>query len=765
MKTPLQLLINRITVLPILLVFATGILCAQTSYYHIVHTRLQPVTLNKAVTNHSNFYFAGSGNGLFMVMNTDSNGLYKWVKTFGAGSASDMLVDNSNNLVTVGTIAGRFAVISLKPNGAVQWQYNFNDSLGTSGANSVVQLTDSSYVIQGYDSNRVVILRLSAAGAPLFIYSPQLSVSAGKLAAAPDGGFVSLNVNSPVITDSLGFTISKFDTAANLLWARQYAYHDSMHITAFAATTGGGFIFTGTANDTAQGAGITGIMLAQIDSAGNVVWSKYYTDSIAGANAVMNSVVQSTDGGFLACGTLSTGANGYSILGFKTDTAGNFSWAKTYVNARNTQGAGAAVYKNGYRFFGTEGSPGNAGDNYIIINTDSTAQSGCATNGINFSATAMVLDTTGLIYADTALTYTTVTPFTATSSTATLTTDCPQAPYDRYYPLLDTANIWHYVVNVMPMEPPPGHHSKSLNTCGYPLSAWQGSAEYTSGDTTISGTVYKQMLGGQYQTPCLIGYIREDTAQRKVYFMDVNGSPEMVIYDFSLLIGDSIDIPFYQTNYSGWYRLDSVKTIQIFAGQRRQFYLHCMACTSSSAPLLVWIESTGSLFESVYPYADISNASWGGLFRGCVADFNAGYSQYNATRFVSCFAHSGLVYFDNCAYSEAIGNSCFHVIDSCNYGNICGAINRISDLSSFNIYPNPSAGQVTLNLEVNQSAAFDILVLDMQGREVLPVTHLGQLNDGTQTRQLDVSKLASGFYFVACKSTGGEVYKKLALQK
>jgi hypothetical protein len=109
---------------------------------------------------------------------------------------------------------------------------------------------------------------------------------------------------------------------------------------------------------------------------------------------------------------------------------------------------------------------------------------------------------------------------------------------------------------------------------------------------------------------------------------------------------------------------------------------------------------------------------------------------------------------------------CYHVVDSCNYSPTCvGAINPISALNSFTVYPNPANNDITLSFDVTQSDVFEIEILDMQGRQTQAIYNTGRLGLGAQTRQLDIATLASGFYLVAVKNEQGIMYRKLVVSK
>jgi hypothetical protein len=354
------------------------------------------------------------------------------------------------------------------------------------------------------------------------------------------------------------------------------------------------------------------------------------------------------------------------------------------------------------------------------------------------------------------------------------TSACASLLYPNYWPMLDSVNIWQYVGNIEPEIAPPYNNNNGIrslaNACQYPLSTYPGgTSEFTEGDTVINGDHYKVLWASDYGVPCIVGFLREDSINRIVYFKDVLSTPEIVLYNFSLLVGQkiflSVNNQYWNYPYglitTGWYRLDSVNNVSLSSGVHREFYLNCDTCTVQNT--LSWIEGVGNQVEVIYPYSSSEQAPEGNLYRPCTVNSYPVPFPYDYSQILSCFSHIKNVYFDSCSYFEAVEEEEeFKIIDSCDY--FVSGINQIPDLNSFTLYPNPASNQITLSFDVNQSDVFEIEVLDMQGRQALPSYQVGRLNLGIQTREMNISTLASGFYLVACKSDKGVIYRKLVVR-
>lgn len=86
-----------------------------------------------------------------------------------------------------------------------------------------------------------------------------------------------------------------------------------------------------------------------------------------------------------------------------------------------------------------------------------------------------------------------------------------------------------------------------------------GERQYLEGDTVIAGQTYQIVWANQLialEEPVfvepfglsdqnyIVGFMREDTLARKIYFWDINYNYEYLTYDFNLQIGDSLLLPY-----------------------------------------------------------------------------------------------------------------------------------------------------------------------------------------------------------------------------
>ena len=325
----------------------------------------------------------------------------------------------------------------------------------------------------------------------------------------------------------------------------------------------------------------------------------------------------------------------------------------------------------------------------------------------------------------------------------------------QYYPMLDSVNRWIYGIGECGALP----HLKHISTssCGYPnVSACDNGEIYTGKDTLIDTLTYKTVFAGDHNTSsyCLYGFMREDTSLKKVYFKDTIITSEILLYDFSMQIEDSINLQFFNLGgyyMNGWYQLDSIVNINIPVGTRKVFYLNCHSCSNSH--ILPWIESIGFPGDVIYPYSINQN---GGC--GCYSILpyfdNSGDNFY---QMLNCFEHNTKVYYDS---------SFLFFGDSCYYCRGCpGGIPELTSLSSLDVSPNPSNGKINISLSISKPDNFEIYIRDITGKQILNKFSLGRLNKGNTNRELDVSNLISGFYLLECKGNEGSSFRKLIIQK
>jgi hypothetical protein len=132
-------------------------------------------------------------------------------------------------------------------------------------------------------------------------------------------------------------------------------------------TRDGGYIICG--STTSYGAGNQDLWLVKTDANGNKLWDKTFGGE---KNEVGFSIQQTTDGGYIVCGaTESYGAGGADAWLVKTDASGNKLWDKTFGGAETD--AGYSVQQTtdgGYILCGSTKSQAAGNNEMWLIKTD-----------------------------------------------------------------------------------------------------------------------------------------------------------------------------------------------------------------------------------------------------------------------------------------------------------------------------------------------------------------------------------------------------------
>jgi len=162
-----------------------------------------------------------------------------------------------------------------------------------------------------------------------------------------DGGFMLFGESG---SNGLGqkMILAKTDGYGNVLWSHSYGPDSVLNFGISARQTyDHGYILCGSLG----GAPNDTLALVKTDPYGNKVW--YHTYPSFHNRDVGQSILQTSDSGFIAAGFLQNGAT-ESIYIVKTDTSGNLQWKKSFLTAYNEYPRSIKqVNNNGYIICGS----------------------------------------------------------------------------------------------------------------------------------------------------------------------------------------------------------------------------------------------------------------------------------------------------------------------------------------------------------------------------------------------------------------------------
>lgn len=313
----------------------------------------------------------------------------------------------------------------------------------------------------------------------------------------------------------------------------------------------------------------------------------------------------------------------------------------------------------------------------------------------------------------------------------------------NYHPILDsTSNVWHYTANWIPV--------KTVQPAGGPCD-YQSFTQYSRlesvGDTSINGINYRIIDNFEIWAnfiPCRFGYMREDTASRKVYFMPNDLSPEILMYDFALNQGDQIQLdftPFSGVHPAGVYYVDTIFLVNTTAGSRNLFQLRSVSFPFTDP--IQWIEGVGSPSGLAYL---LTSTSFGGLFMntGC----NDGVYRGDSHLLVCQEQAGSRTYFDSCAHAYAFNNFCFYYGDSCYFYNVCGSLEEVGSPFKMRTSPNPFVDGFSIDFESPIQISGVFHVSDLHGKLIF-VQESANLIVGHNEIPIYIPNLPSGNYILS----------------
>jgi len=286
-----------------------------------------------------------------------------------------------------------------------------------------------------------------------------------------------------------------------------------------------------------------------------------------------------------------------------------------------------------------------------------------------------------------------------------------------YYPLLDSNKLWNILLsNNFIMD------STSMTS-------------FTNGDTIINSEVYEKVFRQYYgnnkfsyfgfyvkliDTVVYAGAIREDTANKKIFFLAANDSIEKLLYDFSLSQYDTVIINFIALT------VDSIVNIEIDSTCRKRYYLSDGSFPPSGG---IWIEGIGSVYGLLNPIYYFNMI--------CPNLCSPNYTLLNVL--------------DN--------NDTIYDYSSNTITCIMVNVKEILDFkkSKIIIFPNPANNLLTINIRTTNNKDISVKIVNLLGKEIF--TDTINNNSDWYIKRFDMSKFSKGLYTVNIK-IGDEKFAK-----
>ena len=250
-------------------------------------------------------YTESFGNGGFDVwlIKTDSQGNEEWNQTFGgnnddAGTSVRQTIDGG--FIIIGSTGYTCWLIKTDDNGNEIWNISFPSLFN---GRSIDQTNDGGFIITGRsESNEVELIKIDEGGNIEWINNIDYNAyftDAQSIEQTSDEGFIIAGTYGASGGDNL--FIIKTDSLGNKDWdITYYGMTDHYLLYSVQQTTDGGYVVTGSGRILLGVAYENHILFLKVDSDGNVVIVKYFSNSNYSAG---RSIQQTTDGGYVIVGT------------------------------------------------------------------------------------------------------------------------------------------------------------------------------------------------------------------------------------------------------------------------------------------------------------------------------------------------------------------------------------------------------------------------------------------------------------------------------
>ena len=311
----------------------------------------------------------GAGGLDVWLIKTDAQGNKLWDKTFGGGNDDvgiSVQQTTDGGYIICGSTKSYTAgdedvwLIKTDADGNRLWDKTFGGN-GYNAGRSVQQTEDGGYIICGYrrpyteDNGYAWLIKVDADGNKLWdrTFGGDVETIATSVKQTTDGGYIICGNADQYETGKTDVLLIKTDTEGNKLWEKTFADKDVAIANSVQQTTDGGYIVCGMTGS--YETVITGVLLIKTDSNGSKLWGRTFGSE---GDGIGESVQQTTDGGYIVCGTkTSYQPNKKEVWLIKTDAKGSKLWDKTFGGEGSAEGESVQqTTDGGYIVCGTTSS-------------------------------------------------------------------------------------------------------------------------------------------------------------------------------------------------------------------------------------------------------------------------------------------------------------------------------------------------------------------------------------------------------------------------
>jgi arginine repressor len=345
----------------------------------------------------------GAGGRDIYVVKLDSSGNIIWTKTIGGSSgdeAGSIIRSSDGGYIVAGRTSsfgagsGDIYVVKLDSSGNVVWAKTIGGS-SNDWAISITQSSDGGYVVAGSTwsfgagSGDIYVVKLDSSGN--IVWTKTIGGNSDDFARSiiqsSDGGYVVAGLTQSFGAGDWDMYVVKLDSSGNVIWTQTIGGSNYDEAKSIIQSNDGGYVVVGRTWSFGAGYGYD-FYVVKLDSSGNVVWTK----TIGGGDSDdANSVIQSSDGGYVVAGSTRSFTEDVNIYVVKLDSSGNVVWTKTIGGSSNDVALSIIQSSDGgYVVAGWTSSFGAGEDDFYVVKLDANGNVCFSQNITNYSVSSNV---------------------------------------------------------------------------------------------------------------------------------------------------------------------------------------------------------------------------------------------------------------------------------------------------------------------------------------------------------------------------------------
>ena len=234
-------------------------------------------------------------------------------------------------------------LLKVNNNGIQQWAQHFSgvggQSFGGVGGHSVQQTSDGGYIIAGAYSDSTGSITQSGGVGVLIKTDVNGNLEWEKVNNSTYYMDVVETTDGGFIIATSNSNVIKTDINGNYQWSIQINHY----INSIIQTSDGGYVACGGLKYSISGAPETLGHLTKIDNSGGVLWHQIHGDYQNVSWAELKDIQQTSDGGYIITGEITN--NNYNVWLIKVSSYGYFEWEETFNGLSYEESEGQSIDK------------------------------------------------------------------------------------------------------------------------------------------------------------------------------------------------------------------------------------------------------------------------------------------------------------------------------------------------------------------------------------------------------------------------------------